>query len=185
MIEGMIALASYTNFGSGVLGNTLAQWQQAGLFDYVLPFIIIFALVFGLLTRMKMFGESSTAVNAIIALAIGLISLQSNYVSSFFSEVFPRFGVGLGILLVALILLGMFVESKSIRIFLVLGIVVAIIVFSTTFNALSWGNYDVSTFFAEFGPLIVLIAMVIAVISSVGSSSKSDSLLAKSLLGNN
>lgn len=182
MIE-VVTLASYTNFGSGVLGNTLSQWQQSGLFDYILPFIIIFALVFGLLTRMNMFGDSSKGVNAIIALAVGLISLQSNYVSSFFSEVFPRFGVGLGIILVALILLGMFVESKSIKIFLILGIIVAIFIFSTTFNALNWGSYNVSSFLGSFGPLIVLIVIVAIAVSSTSKSSPSDSLLARSLLG--
>jgi len=54
-----------------------------------------------------MLGENR-AVEAIIALAIGLLALQFDFVSVFFAEIFPKFGIGLAIFLVLLLLIGFF-----------------------------------------------------------------------------
>jgi len=50
MINGVTFLASYGYFGGGALGDLFAQWEAAGIFQYALPFLLIFALVFGLLS---------------------------------------------------------------------------------------------------------------------------------------
>ena len=59
MIGGVTILASYGYFGGGTLGNLLAQWEAAGIFAYALPFLLIFALVFGLLTKMNIFASKA------------------------------------------------------------------------------------------------------------------------------
>jgi len=45
---------------------------------------------------------------AIISASVGLLALQFDFVSNFFAVVFPRFGVGLALFLVLVILLGFF-----------------------------------------------------------------------------
>jgi len=92
--------------------DVLNQWNQIGVFSYVLPFLLIFAVVYGILSKIKLFEENN-AVNAIIALAIGLISLQLDFVPSFFQQIFPRFGIGLSILLIFVILMGFFIVPKD------------------------------------------------------------------------
>jgi hypothetical protein len=95
-----IFLASYSYFEGGAIGNMLYQWEQAGFFSYVLPFLLIFALIFGILSRLRIFtrkeeGKPNNAINAILAFVVALMSLQFDFVPQFFSEVFPRLGVGL------------------------------------------------------------------------------------------
>lgn len=128
MIEKLVFLQF---FGGGTIGDLLSVWQQQGFFSYLLPFLLIFALVFGILEQAKLFKENK-AINGIIALVVGLMALQLDFVPIFFSEIFPRLGVGLSFILVLLILAGMFVDtSKGWLMYTLLGIgtIIAIIIF--------------------------------------------------------
>ena len=87
MLNGVVILQSAVSFPSGALGDFLSKWEQAGFFSYLLPFLLIFALVFGILTRVKIFKDNKV-VNGIIALAVALMALQFNFVPQFFSQIF-------------------------------------------------------------------------------------------------
>jgi len=90
----------------------LNQWASFGVFSYVIPFLLIFAVVFAILDKTSLLGESKP-VKAIVSLAIGLLALQFDFVSTFFAEIFPRFGVGLAVFLVLVILIGFFYEERE------------------------------------------------------------------------
>lgn len=139
----------------------LQSWEQAGLFSYILPFLVIFAVVFGLLERLKIFGEDSKGVNAVIATAVGLLSLQFGFVSLFFAQLFPRFGIGVAILLLAMIFLGMFIENKLLAVFFWVGAVVGLGILSTTFQSLGWigGNMNL----ADYSGLILIGGLVLLI----------------------
>ena len=147
----------------------LAQWEKAGLFSYILPFLVIFAVVFGLLERLQILGGESRGVNAVISTAVGLLSLQFNFVGVFFSQLFPRFGIGVAILLVAMVFLGLFVENKMILVFFWVGAVVGLGVLGTTFQSLGWftGNIDTGNIAG-----LVLIGGVILLIYSMTSKDR-------------
>ena len=51
MLRGLISLASYDVMKGGALGELFTQWEQIGFFSYLLPLLLIFALVFGILTK--------------------------------------------------------------------------------------------------------------------------------------
>jgi hypothetical protein len=167
MISGLL-LASYSFFGGGAFGDLLTKWDQMGFFSYVLPFLLVFSVVFGVLSKTRIFDENKS-VNAIIALVVGFMSLQWDLVPRFFSELFPRVGVGLSILLVFIIFLGIFLPRQNWAIYLSLGIA-SIIVISILLNsseAMGWQN----SFFAELNwsyilVTIIVIACLIAVIAS-------------------
>ena len=91
--------------------EVLNIWNEIGVFSYVIPFLLIFAVVFAILDKTRMLSgkeSENRPIIAIIAVAIGLLSLQFDFVSEFFAIVFPRFGVGLALFLVILIFLGFF-----------------------------------------------------------------------------
>ena len=123
-------ILAWTIFSGGGFGEMLSQWEQAGFFSYLLPFLLIFALVFGILTRIKIFPDNK-AITSIISLAVGLMALQFDFVSRFFSEVFPRLGIGLAVILVIMILVGLFIDpdNKGMMIgMLVVGVIITILV---------------------------------------------------------
>ena len=114
MFEKVVILSGHV-FGSGTsgIGYVLSEWEKAGIFDYLIPFLIIFTLIYAILAKLSIFGKDKKTINMVISLAIGLMSLQFEIVPKFFSEIFPRLGVGLVVLLVMIILLGLFAPQKT------------------------------------------------------------------------
>jgi hypothetical protein len=93
--------------------DMLNQLNEFGAFSYLFPFLIIFSVVFAILQKTQLFGDSKTqknvsGINAIIAMSLAFLSLLNDYVSTFFAVIFPRFGIALAIFLVLLILVGFF-----------------------------------------------------------------------------
>jgi uncharacterized membrane protein len=189
MIEGPITLASFGYFGGGALGDLFAQWESQGVFTIMLPFLLIFALVFGLLMRLNIFAtkhgneiNQNKGINAIIALAVALMALQFNVVSLFFAEIFPRMGIALSIILIILILGGLFIPTnKTNNWFMVLLIIIVfgivLVVIYTSMNAMGWGFFSsggFSYFWRQYGALIIFLAVVIAVIATTSVKPNKD-----------
>ena len=169
MLKGMIVLEGFS-LSQGVIGELLAKWQAMGFFSYLLPFMLIFALVFGIMTRTKIFKENK-AVNAIIALAVAFMALQFDFVPTFFAQIFPRLGVGLVIILGVLITVGLFVDpdSKVINyILLGVGVLVIGLIVIQSASGVGWQSAE---FWAEYFPAIVLGIVILLVIFAVVASS--------------
>lgn len=142
MIENLVIMQSYGLY-SGEIGSLIQKLTEAGFFTYLLPFLLIFSLVFGILSITKLF-EQNKAVNGIIALVIGLMALQFELVPRFFAELFPRLGVGLGVILVVIILLGLFLPKANWVVYTLFGVaaVVLIVVLYKTASGVGWeGGY--------------------------------------------
>src|SRR3989338_6865530 len=141
MLDAIISLASYGSFNSGGFGNVLAQWESLGVFSYVLPFLLIFAIVFVVLSSLNIFKENK-GVNAVISLSVALMSLQFDLVAVFFSEIFPRFGIALAIILVLVIVSGLFIDSENDKgfrwLFAIIGIVIMAVVVFKSLSAYGW-----------------------------------------------
>ncbi len=142
MIDRLINL-QIGGFYGGDLGRLLVQWQQAGVFAYALPFLIIFALTYGILTKTRVFDNK--AINSILSLSVALLSLQFHFVPMFFSEIFPRMGVGLAVILVLIILMGLFFDVGQSSWFRYLmfatGAIIFLVVVFQTFGWLGWGGF--------------------------------------------
>jgi hypothetical protein len=160
MLENIFALG-FMGFYGGSFSELLMYMEQAGFFAYVLPFLLIFALVFGILTKVKIFGDNK-AVNAVTALAVGLLALQFDFVPLFFSQIFPRLGIGLAIILALLVLVGLFAPSKPEAwthwIFFGAAFIVFVVVVVQTFGWLGWGQ--ASLWYYNW-PQILVVALIL------------------------
>lgn len=159
----------FGGFYGGEVGNFLSYLEQAGIFSYVLPFLLIFAVVFGILMKTRIFRDNK-GLNAVIALVISLLALQFEFVPLFFSEIFPRVGVALSIILVFLILIGLFLDPKHKWInyvLLILAAIVFVVVLIKTAGYLGWYS---GSFIRFNWPAIVVIVIVIAVLAAVINS---------------
>lgn len=117
------------------------QWESAGVFDFFLPALLMFAIIFGILTSTRVLGGNK-GINFLIAVSISILAIRVPFVSQFFSTIFPSFGIGLAIVIIVVILMGLFVSEGNMDIFgnvlmwggLAVGIIIAII----TFNQYDW-----------------------------------------------
>ena len=162
-----VMLTWYGGFEGGGIGDFLNIAAEAGFFSYILPFLLIFALVFGILSQTKIFQESRST-SGIIAFVVGLMALQFDFVPVFFSEIFPRMGVGLAILLVFLIFVGMFSDPDSgamMWTMVAVSLVIAVIVLVNTAGSLGWSAgywwYDNWEIVAMVVTLLVVMAIII------------------------
>jgi len=181
-------MAYYSGLGGGAIGDLLARWEQAGVFNYVLPFLLIFALVFGILSKMSLFGENSKGINAVLALAVGLMALQFNFVGTFFAEIFPRLGVGLSIILAVMVLIGLFAPQGEKgkpglfqNIMLGVAIIVAIVVVAQSYGAFGWySGYNLNYWIMENWPTVLGILIFLgALVGIIGIGNKSPKVKGK------
>ena len=152
------------------IGTVLLQWQSAGVFDYLLPFLLIFALVFAILQKSKILGQEK-GINIIIAVVIGFLALQLDFVPMFFREIFPRLGVALAVLLGLLILIGLFIDLGDKTkwpnyVLMAIGVIAFLIILAQVFTVYpwfsSWYSGDLIGWIV-FGVILVGIIIAVAV----------------------
>lgn len=142
MIGGEL-LATFGFFSGGSFGNLLNSWAQAGVFSYLLPFLILFAIIFAILDASNVFRNRG--VKVILSLAVSLLAIsQFSLVPTFFSQIFPKLGVALAIVLVFMILLGFFLEDKKVKLAMALigGLCGIVVVFTSFYTSGNWFLYD-------------------------------------------
>ncbi|MBD3252587.1 hypothetical protein GF386_02560 [Candidatus Pacearchaeota archaeon] len=156
-------------YGYGTtIGAVLNSWVDMGVFAYLLPFLMIFALVYGILSKSKILGENK-GVHATISVAVGLLALQFNYVSNFFATIFPYTGIGLAVLLVALILMGLISPDQGAKaqwIWFGIGVVIFIIVVLSSIENFWWwgGGYGVAQSWPAILSLVILLGVMALIV---------------------
>lgn len=153
------------------IGDVLNRWADLGVFAYVLPFLMIFALVYGIITKTKILGDNK-GVNATIALAVGLLALQFDYVSGFYASIFPYAGMGLAVLLVGLILMGLIAPEQGAKaqwIWFGLGLIIFLFVLFGALGDTIWlGGMGYSL--AGAGPALFAIILVLGILGWIVAS---------------
>lgn len=152
----------------------LNQWQTVGVFDIVLPFVLIFAIIFGILSATHIIGDNK-GVHVVIAAAVALLSLRSGFVQGFFAEIFPRLGVGLAVVLAFMILVGLFISKDEARYWMwglgTLGVLVGAIAMYNSFDTL--GYFDSYAWQENMGWIILGVAVIGIIVAIVASSTES------------
>ncbi len=147
--------------------NLLDQLNQLGFFSYVLPFLLLFAVIYAILSQINIF-EKNRGAAVIIALAAALLSLQFQIVPIFFQNIFPKFGIGLAILLIGLILVGAFIQGGEGGlfqwIFFGLGGLIFLIV---TISSLSDWRFVGSFWWDRYASFIIVAVVVVGAIIGI------------------
>lgn len=157
-------------FGGYSFTDLLNEFEALGFFKYVLPFLLIFAVVYAILTKIPVFKDNKGA-SVIAALAVGFLALQWDVVPLFFETIFPNLGVGLSILLAALILAGAFIsgtEKAFSWIFFGIGMVIFVFVLFASLSSYQFsGSYLWTGWWENYGGLIVFLLILAGVILAV------------------
>lgn len=96
----------------GVFDQLILSAKSAGIFAFYLPFLIVFALLYGLLTRIALFGKENrmtNALNAIISFSIALFVIGFTpagiSVSQFFGNFFSQATIAIVTIIIGIVVL--------------------------------------------------------------------------------
>lgn len=106
----------------GIFEDGLIQLEEAGILDVILPFILVFTIVFAVLTKTKILGEGPDGkprknFNAIIALVMGLAVVIPHVIGSYpdgadvvtiINNALPNVSVVLVAVIMLLLIMGVF-----------------------------------------------------------------------------
>jgi len=159
---------------AATITDVLNTWNDLGVFSYVIPFLLIFAVVFAILKKTKILGDDNDGILAIISVALGLLALQFDMVSEFYAIIFPRFGVWLSIFLVAIIFIGFFMPNRKDDEGLVykwIGFVAAAAAILWSLDSWGqWTQFGFGSWFNENFWAIVIVGVVLATVIGVTKS---------------
>lgn len=154
--------------------------KDAGFFDYVLPFLIVFAITFGFLEKVKIFGTNPvtngprTNINAILAILIGLYVVTSTTVVERISIFIPKVGLILIMILAFLLMIASFLgeEPKLTGGIFFIAVIFALVAtaWAVSTEDLSMGEFSYywDNYFQTIIVLVVIIIIMVVVIASGG-----------------
>lgn len=162
------------------IADALNSWNELGVFSYVIPFLLIFAVVYAILDKTRLLSNKENdnkGIIVIIAVAVSLLSIQLDIVATFFATIFPRFGIGISIFLVFIIFVGFFLpaakDGEGLKNSWV-GWVIAIAVIIWAIS--SWGQWSgasgVGGWFGEYVWSLVVLGIIVGVVILVSKKSK-------------
>lgn len=153
----------------------------------ILPFILVFTLIFAILEKSKILGEGKHQINSIISLVIGLLIIGVGVARDMINDIIPVIAVVAVIIFVFMLLVGFTAgkEGALIRegglnkpLQIVIGIIVGIVLIST----LLWSSGKIpqlAAFFRnpETAPLFqsaIFLIITAAIVAILFTSTKSE-----------
>ena len=104
-----------------ILGNAIEVLQSLGFFDVVLPFLLVFTVVFGILEKTKIFGTDNIGgheypkkgLNSMVAFVIGFLVLTAKEIVAAIQTSLPLVSLILIAIVSFLMLVGSFLAGKE------------------------------------------------------------------------
>ncbi len=104
-----------------VLGGAITFLQEFGFFDVILPFLLVFTIVFGILEKTKLFGTEEINgkqyprknINAMIAFVIGFFVIAAKEITGMIQVAVPQIVLILIALICLIMLIGPMVSGKE------------------------------------------------------------------------
>jgi hypothetical protein len=94
------------------LRTMFLSWEGMGIFDIVLPFLLVFTIIFAILERIKILGEDKKNLNVIVALVIGLFVVRNPTVVGLIHRLLPNISLILVAAIMFLLLIGIFLGKR-------------------------------------------------------------------------
>lgn len=96
--------------GAFSLASSLNVLKEIGFFDVILPFLLIFSVVYGILESIDLFEKKN--IHAVIAFSISFLAIGSSFFTGTLKAFTPFIGVLLFFLLSFLVVMGLVAGGK-------------------------------------------------------------------------
>lgn len=167
------------------LGDAIIFLKDFGFFDVILPFLLIFTVIFGILEKTKIFGVEEVDgkkygkknINSMIAFVIAFFSIAAKEVVTALQVSLPKVALVLIIVVCFMLLAGSFMaegefsfaENTFWKVFLTIVMFIAVVlIFLDAFGWLTpiinWLIYEESGIFVPIAALAIMIGTIAFVI---------------------
>lgn len=132
---------------ASVLANTIEFFHKFGMFDIVLPFLLVFTIVFAILEKTRVLGEEKGEprknLNSMVAFVIGLIFISIIKLVEVINQALPEVALVLIIAVSLLMLVGLFWGTSEVKLEVgwqkgLVFIIAFFVVLGIFFNAIGW-----------------------------------------------
>ena len=87
--------------------DTIQSLKEVGVFEYVLPFLLVFSIFFAILEKTKILGENKTNINVIVSSVIALLVLVQQGIVATINLFLPRVSLIIIVILMGLLIIAM------------------------------------------------------------------------------
>jgi len=151
--------------------DTLTILQSDFVVNMLLPFLLVFTLVFAVLQKSKIFGEGKRQIDALVSLAVALIFVSVGRAVGIVTGLIPFLAVALVIILVFLLLVsfsfkeGEFELPNQIKI--ALGVIAAIALVVAVVYITNFWTYLTDLFTGKGSALLTNVVFIVIVVAAV------------------
>ncbi len=142
--------------------------------EVILPFLLVFAVVFAILQKSEILGKGKRQVDAIVALVIGLITVAFGYATRLIVYLVPVLAVSVVVILIFMILFGMTFKAGDFKMHSKLqwtfGALAAIVIVIALLVFTGWWERIIDYLYLEGGEstLVNTVFVVIIVAVAIG-----------------
>lgn len=151
--------------------------EDYGFYDVVLPFLLVFTIIYATLQKIQIFGKESRRYNTLIALSIALMFTAATNLVEALNQYLPIIGVVLAAFLGIMLLLGMFgVEQGSAGTKVLGWVVTGGVILAIAFHYLSGlkGASGIYKILESNASTIIIVGIILGIILAVIKSGKEE-----------
>ncbi len=181
--------------GETAFGGVIGFMMRLGVYDVILPFLLIFTIMYAILEKTKVFGTEKVGenevtrrnINAMVAFVTAFLVLASSGIIEIFNKALPRIMVLLVIAVMYLMLIGVFwneneelkLSSKWKTFFMIIMFIGVVLVFAGSIETdsgeswLEWlFNYITANWNSTTVSSIVLLIIIVGLIMWITANDK-------------
>lgn len=142
------------------------QLESIGVFEILLPFLLVFALVFGLLEKTKILGKDKRNINAVVALILGLLFITQFEIVQTMTSFLPKISLFMIIAIMFLLLISFFgakVHEKQSPFLWIVCVIVLIAIYWALSPSL---GLEMPYFVEQYWPWIIIPLIIVVFLFS-------------------
>jgi hypothetical protein len=124
--------------------NLLDYAESMGVFNILMPFLLVFAIVFAILEKINLFGSGKRQINGIVAAVFGVLVIRNQYIIGIINRFLPNIALFMVIILMFLLLIGVFMGEhkdwapKLLTLAVIISVIFVIWALSSDFIGQTW-----------------------------------------------
>ncbi len=159
------------------MGDLFSQLEGLGVYEYLLPFLLIFSITFAILEKVKILGSDKKNINIIVSAILALIFVTQFTLVATLNNFLPKISLFIIVAVMALILFGIFgakVENGLGGAGLLIAAVISLFAIywglspSLGFEIPSWIQYNFDVI------LVILVIIIVIALVTGGKSTTGD-----------